>query len=668
MKFQHQWNTHSVFQALLISLLSFYYGSAFADSTSLHNIRLHSVQIIYNLDSLEKKINHMNPNSDSYLKALISLEKSRNALSSYLMGKYINEIDSQSRKHNFLYGVGLAAYFRSSLLNNQRFSGYDESQLNANIAYTIFSIYNDKEDILRAGLLKIRSILLFFDIIKNNSAFSDTSVTNQIFRKCKMLLHKYDSNFVYHQGDLSYYDYCFTKMKIWFADNNDTSSPYKIKTLALDCMHKITADTQFSYLLPTFQTFYAISLAKQDSFFKSNIYYLKSLSTIPTNESSYHVLTNYNIADNLFFMKQYTLAKVYCKKAIEYNKSFNNFNKLNLLKSYQTLFTIYSLEHNYKLGLKYATLYINSLIEFNKNDIKKAYLYTETIAKIKRKQLEIEILTANNIAYRNQQKLVLISLYLSILLLTLFTIFIYMQRRSNKRLSVANSKISELQAAREKLLAIIGHDLRSPINGYQDMANTISQLLKLKRYDQIEKISTHIDSTGIKLNLMIENLLQWAKNEQKMLVYSPSIINLMSFWEELLTIYIPIATQKNIEIIFTALDIHIYTDSRYLATVIRNVIDNAIKNSTYGSKVLIEQLTTSEELIIEVKNSTILDQKQIDLIAIFFTSDKIMQPQEMGFGLGLILIKEFVHKMKGHIQIEYEKDLFTISISLPIDL
>lgn len=107
---------------------------------------------------------------------------------------------------------------------------------------------------------------------------------------------------------------------------------------------------------------------------------------------------------------------------------------------------------------------------------------------------EVEKKEAQNKALEQEKKLVeaqnklFLGLGAAIALALLVTIFLlYRLRQANFKLKNAYDEILQLHQARDYFFGIIAHDLRSPLNSFQEMAEVIKFYIETKRYDELKK-------------------------------------------------------------------------------------------------------------------------------------------------------------------------------------
>jgi len=151
------------------------------------------------------------------------------------------------------------------------------------------------------------------------------------------------------------------------------------------------------------------------------------------------------------------------------------------------------------------------------------------------------------------------------------------------------------------------------------------------------------------------------------LAVNKEAVNFNDCIQQILLVYTPIAKAKNIHIKSDIQhNIQINADQNFLATILRNLIDNAIKNTAPNLEILITANFKLEVLKLTIQNPTNISDEKFTTLETFFTSKKEWQVGEKRMGLGLILIKEFTKKMNGCIEVKKENEVISFELSFPI--
>ena len=136
--------------------------------------------------------------------------------------------------------------------------------------------------------------------------------------------------------------------------------------------------------------------------------------------------------------------------------------------------------------------------------------------------------------------------------------------------------------------------------------------------------------------------------------FKPIELNLFSLVNQNVQLLQNQALAKNIQIVVDVPDQHrLFADENMISAIIRNLLNNAIKFSTYGKLIKISSVEKPNELQLIVKDQGIGISDEV--IRDIFSKDKMVSSagtnKEKGSGLGLKIVQEFAKKNKGVIQI-----------------
>jgi signal transduction histidine kinase len=223
---------------------------------------------------------------------------------------------------------------------------------------------------------------------------------------------------------------------------------------------------------------------------------------------------------------------------------------------------------------------------------------------------------------------------------------------TNQKLTNSAQALEQLNAAKNRFFSIIAHDLKNPFNallGFSEMISTNFNDLKeseLREYLGIVHQSTQ------NLFKLLENLLKWSASQTGSMHYLPEKFDLVSLIQsEINFIRIGLA-KKQIEITVNLPDeLVITSDKHMISTIIRNMLDNAVKFTGRGGKISILAKKEMESVYTEVADSGIGIPEEIKekLFRLDATTCRKGTEKEEGGGLGLILCKELILKAKGEI-------------------
>ncbi len=221
-------------------------------------------------------------------------------------------------------------------------------------------------------------------------------------------------------------------------------------------------------------------------------------------------------------------------------------------------------------------------------------------------------------------------------------------RERTKELSIMNSE-------KDKLFSIIAHDLRNPFNGVIGLAEALCVGIHDMSRTEVDSCLRDLHSSATHLYKLLENLLSWALLQRGGMTYKPEQVELDPLVEQCLAIYQQAAQQKQLSVRKNgAAGITVTADPRMLATVVRNLISNAIKYSHDGDIVSIETRQRNGSVEIIVRDEGVgIDGDSLDKL--FVLGEKTSAPgthDESGTGLGLQLCKELIDTHGGSLSVE----------------
>jgi two-component system sensor histidine kinase/response regulator len=221
----------------------------------------------------------------------------------------------------------------------------------------------------------------------------------------------------------------------------------------------------------------------------------------------------------------------------------------------------------------------------------------------------------------------------------------------------SEKKLIQLNADKDLFLSILSHDLRSPLHSLFSLSELLKNDFRKLGIDEIENISNQINKTALNTNILLEDILLWAKTQQGKIPFNQQNLNLRGICNNIIEIHNPVANSKNITINYSPTeDVYVFADIDMTKAIIRNLVSNAIKFTSNSGVINISAESTGSETVISVSDNGI-GIKAEDLSKLFDSSQVFTTKgtgTESGTGLGLKLVKEFVTKHGGKVWVESE--------------
>ena len=267
-------------------------------------------------------------------------------------------------------------------------------------------------------------------------------------------------------------------------------------------------------------------------------------------------------------------------------------------------------------------------------------------------------------------QLLLGAIILSAIVFLIVLIFMYLSKR--KALLLVDEQREELEslvATKNKFFSIISHDLRGPLGGTMQLMSTMIDLLPKLSNDKILELLESMNDTSKKTFQLLENLLVWSSFQTGAMQVNLVEISLAKAVNAELSVHSDKINMKSIK--FKNMieeDMMVQSDPDMLGTILRNLISNAIKFTPNGGKLTFLAENAGSQILVKVRDTGIgIPASQHK--AIFSLENKYRTRGTNGeesSGLGLILVREFVEEMGGHISIESvenEGTTFTFSLN-----
>ena len=278
------------------------------------------------------------------------------------------------------------------------------------------------------------------------------------------------------------------------------------------------------------------------------------------------------------------------------------------------------------------------------NDFQIKYQTQQKELEIVRQQSEIK-------QHKSNRTILVICLILSLFILILF--FILLRQRTKR-----NRVLSEINATKDKFFSIISHDLKNPAIAQRDALQLLITNSKDFNAEALTQYYTELLNSADGHVELLYNLLNWAQVQTGRMPYKPVKFDLVSTLRSDIILFENMSKRKgvifNVQVPETVL---ITGDSNMTATIVRNLLTNAIKFTPAGKTVSLNITpSTAGGYTIEINDTGVgmsEEQKQ-NMFRIDNRQSKKGTSGETGSGLGLIVCKELIEKHGSSLQVESE--------------
>jgi PAS domain S-box-containing protein len=217
-----------------------------------------------------------------------------------------------------------------------------------------------------------------------------------------------------------------------------------------------------------------------------------------------------------------------------------------------------------------------------------------------------------------------------------------------------------LNAEKDKLFSIISHDLRSPFNSFLMLTEMLMDDSIPLDADETKRLTASMYKSATNLYDLLENLLSWSRLQRGLTVLEPSPIQLADNVDACLESFSTSINRKMLEVTNNIPgDLKVMADPNLIGSILRNLISNAIKFTPLkGTLTVAANETSDNEVIISVTDTGI--GMSPDLMKKLFSIEikgRKGTDGEPSSGLGLILVKDFVEKHGGQLNVESTENM-----------
>jgi signal transduction histidine kinase len=230
------------------------------------------------------------------------------------------------------------------------------------------------------------------------------------------------------------------------------------------------------------------------------------------------------------------------------------------------------------------------------------------------------------------------------------------RKKSEEEIKLKNELLQAINAEKDKFFSIIAHDLRGPLSAFVAATQIITEEVQAMSIEEIRDITESMKSSATNIYSLLENLLEWSRLRRDTMEFVPERLNLRMKTEACIEVLIESARRKGIVIEDTVPpEMNILADSHMFETVVRNLVSNAIKFTSWGGKIKVTaSYDDSHYILIKIIDSGMGMSPEL-MERLFKINEKTSRPGTEGepsTGLGLLLCKEFIEKNDGRIWVD----------------
>ena len=245
------------------------------------------------------------------------------------------------------------------------------------------------------------------------------------------------------------------------------------------------------------------------------------------------------------------------------------------------------------------------------------------------------------------------------------------RKRSEDAIKKYIKDLEDLNTHKESVLAILSHDLRSPLSGIIGTAKYLKSNFQKMDPKEVQELLDLLYKSSTDELEMLDYLVEWARIKYAAEVFSPSKIELVKYVEKVFNTFTEAASVNAINLHHEIEEnTRVFADGKMLLSVIQNIVSNAIKHSKKGGTITVSAKQKEDKIIVEVKDTGMGMSKEIQerLFTPQLKTLAAARKENKGAGIGLLLVKGFLEKNDGEIWVEsIEGEGSSFYFTLPID-
>jgi PAS domain S-box-containing protein len=233
---------------------------------------------------------------------------------------------------------------------------------------------------------------------------------------------------------------------------------------------------------------------------------------------------------------------------------------------------------------------------------------------------------------------------------------------------LARDEVEEVNRAKDNFMAIVSHELRSPLNSILGWAKILTSNKVVDDATRQKALET-IENSAILQAKLISDLVDSAKIISGKLEFTFISLSLKSLINQVYQSEKPSADVKNIEFVLGNMsESRVMADASRLQQAIANLMTNAIKFTPQNGKITVDLKEDNGNVIFRITDSGqgILPEELPHIFKQYFQST--IANNKTGLGLGLSIVKAIITKHGGQVSAENNENGIgcTFFVSMPI--
>lgn len=237
-----------------------------------------------------------------------------------------------------------------------------------------------------------------------------------------------------------------------------------------------------------------------------------------------------------------------------------------------------------------------------------------------------------------------------------------------KRLEAELETGKQLQQQKDGFIGMASHELKTPLTSLSAIVQVAGLKLKHSNDNFLKDAMDKANAQVKKMNSLINGFLNISRLESGKILIEKTDFNLEKLLQEVIAEH-ELTISSHIIELSTCDEVLLHADRDKIGSVISNLLSNAVKYSPKGKNIFVQCEVSERYVRVSVKDEGI-GIKPEDLPKVFDRYYRVQTTHTQhisGFGIGLYLSAEIIHRHNGEIWVESESGKgSTFYFSLPL--
>ncbi len=230
--------------------------------------------------------------------------------------------------------------------------------------------------------------------------------------------------------------------------------------------------------------------------------------------------------------------------------------------------------------------------------------------------------------------------------------------------------VQKQEDSRQEFVSNVSHELKTPITSIKVLSESLSMQEEVP-VELYKEFMVDINDELERMDKIVNDLLSLVRMDKSAVQMAVEEVNINEFVEGILKGITPIASQRNIEIIFESVrPVMAQIDGVKLGMAFTNIIENAVKYNFDNGWVKVTLNADHKFFYLRVADSGvgIPEEVQDRIFERFYRVDKARSRETGGNGLGLAITRNAVLLHRGSIKVHsVEKQGTTFAVRIPLN-